>query len=129
LPGRRYYRQFDKACSAGSSIDPLSRFDVVPRFGEEGVRNEGLRVAIIERKPARLDLHHDPVPGKEHVIRRRQDELVRQRLVGRNRLWCLEAFSITSAEDIHGDAYLISAHVRLARNVVRVDVNELDYPI
>src|SRR5438552_1327841 len=129
LSPSRNDRKIDEASSAGPVIDPLRRFRVVPRFGEEDVRNEGLRVAIIKWKPARLDLHHYPVAREEHVVRRRQDELVAQRLVRRDRFRCFEAFSIPPAEDIHRDAELITSQLRLARDVVWIDVDQLDHPV
>ena len=48
-----------KLAVAPAPIDALRRLHVVRRLGEEDVRHEGLRVAVVEREPARLDLHHD----------------------------------------------------------------------
>src|ERR1019366_4273467 len=41
--------------------DRLGRLDVVRRLGEEDVVDVRLRVAVVEREQARLDLDHDPV--------------------------------------------------------------------
>src|SRR3546814_5769841 len=49
---------------------------IIPGLGEEDVGDESLRVAVVERELARLDLHHDPVPRLEHVIHRRQAEFI-----------------------------------------------------
>ena len=84
--GRRHHRQLDEARLAGRVIDPLRRLAVVRRLRAEDVRHEGLRIAIVEREPARLHLHHDAVARQEDVVRRRQREAVRQRLVGGDRL-------------------------------------------
>ena len=74
--------QLDEARPAGRMVDALHRFPVVAGLRPEDVRHERLRIAIVEREPARLDLHHDPVAGQEHVVRRRQREPVEQRRVG-----------------------------------------------
>jgi hypothetical protein len=60
-------------------IHALGRLDVVRGFRKENIPHERLGVAIVERKPTRLHLHHDPVSRQEHVIHGRQDEFVRQR--------------------------------------------------
>src|SRR2546425_12772667 len=62
---RRDYGQIDEAGGALRVIDALGRLHIVFRFGEKDVGDEGLRVAVIEREPGGLDLHHDPVPGQE----------------------------------------------------------------
>src|SRR5262249_26700074 len=79
---RRNDRKIDEA-AAGSSIDSLRRLYIVLLFGEEDIRNEGLRITVVQWKPARLDLHHDAMPGKENMVRCRQREFVGQRLVRR----------------------------------------------
>ena len=50
---------------------------VVGWLRPENVRHERLRISIVQREPARLDLHHDSVPGQKHVVRRRQRESCR----------------------------------------------------
>jgi len=49
--------QLDKTLA----VDPLCRFFVVLRLGPEDVLYKRLRVAIVEREPARLNLDHDAV--------------------------------------------------------------------
>src|SRR5256885_2104725 len=61
-------RHLDEAPLLGGMIDPLRCLAVIARFGPEDVRNEGLRVAVVEGEPARLDLHHDAVPRQENVV-------------------------------------------------------------
>ena len=75
------HRQLDEARLAGGVVDPLRRLPVIARLGPEDIGDEGLRIAVVQREPARLDLHHDPVPRQENVVRRRQGEAVQQRLV------------------------------------------------
>src|SRR5438105_4318322 len=41
---------------------------VVAWLGEEDVGDVGLRVAVVEGEPARLDLDHQAVAGLDHVI-------------------------------------------------------------
>ena len=41
----------------------------------------------------------------------------------------LEALAIASPKNIHGNRQLISAHLRLAGNFVREDVDQLHHPI
>ncbi len=41
----------------------------------------------------------------------------------------LEALAVPAAENIHGNRQLISAHLRLAGNFVRVNVDQLHHPI
>src|SRR5262245_7794836 len=73
----RHHRKIDEA----GVINPLSRFDVILWFGEENVRNEGLRIPVVQRKPTRLDLHHDSMTAFKCVIGRRKNEPVRQGFV------------------------------------------------
>ena len=62
-------RQLDKARLVRRVIDTLRRFLIIVRHGPEDVRHERLRVAIVKREPARLDLDHDPVPRQEDMVR------------------------------------------------------------
>src|SRR5512133_286996 len=91
----RDHGQLDKACLAGRVIDPLDRFSIVPLLRPENVWHERLRIAVIQRKPTRLHLHHDAVTGQEDVIRCRQREPVKQRLVGCDWFRGLETLTIT----------------------------------
>ena len=80
-------------------------------------------------EPRRLHLHHDAVARQEHVIRRRQGELVRQRCIYLDRLRILEARAIASAEDVHRDPELVAAHLGLAGDFVGIDVDQLHDPV
>ncbi len=110
-------------------VDALRRLPVVLGLRPEDARHEGLRIAVVEREPARLDLHHDPVPRQEHVVRRRQREAVDERLVGRERLGLLEALAVAAAEDVHRDRELVAAHLRLPGHLGRLDVDQLHHPV
>ncbi len=123
------YRQIDKTGFTARVINPLNRLYVVIRFGEEDIGHESLRISIIEGKPARLDLHHDPVTGQKNVIHRGQDELVGQRGIRRNRFRRLETFPISAAKNIHGNIQLIPAHLRPARHFVWIYIDELHHPV
>src|SRR6185312_3655023 len=72
----RHHRQLDVAGLPGRVVNALRGLDVVRRLGEEDVRHVGLRIAVVEREPARLHLHHDAVAGAEHVVCRGQLEAV-----------------------------------------------------
>ena len=63
------------------------------------------------------------------MIRGRQRESIEQRPVGRDRLRRLEAFPIPAAEDVGRHHQLIAAHLRLRRDLVRIDVDHLHDPV
>lgn len=110
-------------------INALDGLAVVLGLGPENVRHEGLRVAVVERKPTGLDLHHDAVAGVEDVVDVWQGEAVEQRFIGRDRLGGIEVLAISAAEDIRGDHELVTTHRGLAGDFVGIDVNQLDDPI
>ena len=68
----RYHWQLDRARRARRAPDALRRLHVTLRLREHDVRHERLRVAVVEREPARLDLHHDAMARQERVARVRQ---------------------------------------------------------
>src|SRR5262249_22272604 len=55
---RRRHRQLDVAGGIAAVKYPLRRLAVVAGPGEEDVVDVALWIAVVERKPARLDLHH-----------------------------------------------------------------------
>ena len=77
----RNQRQLDETGLARRMVDPLCGLSIVTRLRPEDVGHEGLRIAIVKREPARLDLHHDPVAGQEDVVRGRQIEFVDRKSV------------------------------------------------
>ena len=72
----RNNRQLDRAAAARRVIHALGRFFVIRGLRQEDVRHKGLRIAVVQREPARLDLHGDAVAGQEHVVGVRQREAV-----------------------------------------------------
>src|SRR5262245_4812328 len=89
-------RQLDEAGLIRSAIHALRCLAIVPRLSEENVVDEGLRVAVVKREPAGLDLHHDAVTRQEHVIRVWQREAIGLQVVGGNRAGMLKSVAITS---------------------------------
>src|SRR5262245_27545910 len=122
-------RQLDEAALLGGVIDSLRRLAVIARFGRKDTRDKRLRVPVVKREPARLDLHHDSVPRPKNMIGRRQGETVLERRVWRNRLGLGEALAVPAAENVGGDHELIAPHHRVAADLVRIDVDQLDDPI
>src|SRR5437763_8204608 len=59
----------------------LRRRAIILRLPEEDVRHIGLRVAVVERKPARLHLHHQTMSRLNDIVYLRQGELVGDGLV------------------------------------------------
>src|ERR1700674_5318847 len=110
-------------------VDALSSFTIVTWLRPKDTWYESLRVAIVERKPARLDLDHDAVAWQEDMIRGGQSESVEQRNVGSNWLGCFQAFAIAAAEDVSRNHQLITAHIRLARDFVGIEIDYFNYPI
>src|SRR5437763_16657607 len=80
-PSSRGERQLDETALLRGVIDTLRRLAVIARFGPEDIRDERLRITVVKREPARLDLHHDSVPRPKNMIGRRQGETVQQRPV------------------------------------------------
>src|SRR5437660_1879813 len=93
-------RQFDKAFLPWRVVDALHSLSEIRRFCPENRGHEGLGVAVVQRKPARLYLDHDPVAWQKNMIRRWQSEAVEQRLVGHDGLRCLQAFAIATAKNV-----------------------------
>src|SRR5262245_41178902 len=94
-------------------IDPLRRLAEITRLGPEDVGHEGLRIAVVKREPARLNLRHDTVTWQEDVIRRGQREAIEQWLVGFDRFGRLQALAVAPAKNVGGYHQLIAAHLRL----------------
>ena len=88
-----------------------------------------LRIAVVERKPARLYLHHNPVPRQKYVIGGWEDEIIQERFVWCYRLGNLKALPVSSPKDVHRYRQFISAHLRLAGHFVGKDVDQLYDPV
>src|SRR6266704_4451131 len=122
-------RQLDKGYLARGVVDALGGFAKVAGLGPENVGNESLGIAVVEREPARLNLHHDAVAGQKHVIRRGKRETIQQRLVWRKGLGRFKTFTVASPENVRGNHKLIAAHFGLRAHFVGVEVDQLDDPI
>src|SRR5277367_4906385 len=92
--------KIDKTCLPGKMVDLLLGLAIVTRLCPENVRDEGLRIAVVQWEPARLHLHHDAMAGQKDMVRRRQIEAVKKRLPCCNRLRILQALAIPAAEDV-----------------------------
>ncbi len=62
------YRQIDPGWKPGRKINGLGCFDEVCFFRFKNIWNKFLRITIYHRKPAALDLDHEPMTLPEHVI-------------------------------------------------------------
>src|SRR5262245_53937450 len=103
-------------------INPLRGLAVFLRLGPEDVGREGLRIAVVKREPARLNLRHYAVARQEDVVRRWQRESIEQRLIGFNGFSRLQALAVSPAKDVGGDHQLIAAHLWLAGDFVGINV-------
>ncbi len=110
-------------------VDALGGFAIVGGLGPENVGDERLRIAVVKREPARLDLHHDAVAGQEDVIRGGQREAIEKRLVWHECFGSFKTFAVAPAENIGGNHELIAAHFGLRAHFVGIEVNELDDPV
>src|SRR5579862_6516144 len=97
------HRQIDEARDSADVENALRRLLIVLGAREEDVVDVGLRIAVVERKPARLDLHHQTMAGQKHVIHLRQREAVLLHLAGGYRARVAQALAIASAEYVHRD--------------------------
>src|ERR1700687_5586456 len=119
------HRQIDETRRAPGMKDPLRGLAVVSGPGEENVRYVGLWVAVVEREPARLDLHHDAVARQKHMVHVRQCEPVALHLARRKGAGMDQAPPVTSAEDVHADGKLVAAQRRIRWHLIGVHVDEL----
>src|ERR1700676_371953 len=124
-----YQRKLDKAGLARRVVHPLHRFPVIARLGPKNIGHESLRIAVVQRAPARLDLHHDAMSREKNMIRGRQQKLIKQRFVRRERRRLLQALAITAPENVRRNHELIPAHLRIARHFIRIHVDELHHPV
>ncbi len=93
---------------------------------------EGLRVAVDDREPRALDLHHDPVTLAEAVELVAQVELDRRDRTGDEGLGLREAISELAAEHLAGEEHLEVTELRavgVRRRVAGQNVDQLDDPV
>src|SRR5574340_257934 len=139
-PSLRHYRQDYTGSSRLAAKDPLPRRHVILILGLEDIVHELLRIAVDQREPRALHLHHDLVSLQEGMVVGVQAEPVLQRLVRRDGLRLLKAVAEASAEDLVGDDELVPAAERgvgiagaaafLFRLVIFwVDIDQLHDPV
>ena len=114
------------SCRAPDTVCLCSK---IGRLRVEDVRHEDLRIAIIQREPRALHLHHDAVPLLEAIRLRRNMHRVLEHPIGRDRLRMVECGPIAAAHDFSRDHQLVTAHSPVALGGVRVDIDEFDHPI
>jgi hypothetical protein len=76
---RRDHGQFDKSRLAARVINPLRGLALIFRPGPEDVGREGLRIAVVEQEPDRLNLRHYAAPRQEDVARRGKRKAMEQK--------------------------------------------------
>ncbi len=127
----------------GRRVHALGRLHVVARLGVVNAGHELLRVAVDQREPRRLHLHHDAVTLLEHVVVFAQRHRPLARRVRHERVGRLEALVEPPATDLHRDRQFVSIErpcVRARRRpglgvprvrlrVFGVDVDQLDYEV
>ena len=109
----RHHRQQHAAGRCPAAIDAFRHRLVVLRLGIEDVVDIGLRIAVVEREQARLDLHHDFVAGQENVIDIGQAELVFLDLAGSQRRGLSKPCDVAAAEDLDADRQFEPGHAGL----------------
>jgi hypothetical protein len=98
-----------------------------PRIHDAG--NVSLRIPIIERKPAALDLYHQPMTALERMGHLGHREGLIRRLVWGHRSWGTEALSIATAKYVGRDHEFVAAHAGLGGILVGENIDQLDDPI
>ncbi len=106
----------------------LRRDLIIGWLGVENILDEFLWIAIIQRKPCALHLHHNAMSFLERVIVRPEVYRVFVDVVGINRGRLFKALSISAAKNFVGNHQLIARHILFAR-LIRIDVNQFHYPV
>ena len=94
LLSRSHQWQLDEAGVFRRVIDFLRSLAIVGWFRPEDAPHKSLRVAVIQREPARVHLHHDLVAGQEDAVCGWQLESVEKRLIHFERLGRFQAFAV-----------------------------------
>src|SRR5262249_35528838 len=101
----------------------LRRLLIVRGLRFEDVAHEFLRVAVIEREPSALDLHHDAVTFLEYVIRGVQVYGKRRDGVWRDWLGLFERVAIAAAENFVGNHQFESGKLPILRHAFGIDID------
>jgi len=94
------HRKADAAGMAGGVVNALGSLLIIPWLSQKYIRNELLRVSIVEWEPGGLDLDHQAMTGEKDVIRGRKSKVVGECNVRLEGLGLLEAFAVAPAEDV-----------------------------
>ena len=65
----RNYRQVDETGLAFGAVHALRGFYVIIGAREKDIGHKRLWIAVVEREPGGLNLHHDAVTGQKNVVR------------------------------------------------------------
>lgn len=126
------YRKYNSRREIARPEDSLCRREIIRVFCFENTRRELLGIAVNQRKPRALNLHHDLVPFLKGMISGMKIDAEVRRLIRDERFRMFEALIESSPEDFVGDDQLVAAQVRMRHrlNVVfRVDIDQLHDPI
>ncbi len=63
------------------------------------------------------------------MVRLRQGPAIGERYAGLERHRMIEPLAVPPAEDVHPDRKLIAAHLGVARDLIGIDVDQLDHPV
>src|SRR5579872_678325 len=118
------HRQIDEARGPAGVEHLLGRLLIISGSCEEYVLYIGLGVAVVEREPARLHLHHEAVARQEDVIHLWERKAVQLDLARRYGARMTQALAVAAAKDIHCDGQLIAAHLRIRRHFIGIHVDE-----
>src|SRR6202021_1849720 len=121
---RRHHRQVDEASAGGAVKDLDRRFLVIAGFGEKDIVHVGLRVSVIQGKPARLHLHHNAVSRQEHMIGGRQREAENLLLIGRDRFWVGEGLRVEAMRLAMGSPLIFNGSVSTGVEKLNTSVRE-----
>ena len=92
----------------GGAVDALVGGDEVGGGGLIDAGDIFLRVAVDDREPGRLHLHHDAMAFEKYVIVIAQGNVPLRGMVGFEGLRMLVAMEEATAADFHGDGQFIS---------------------
>src|SRR5215469_2494335 len=111
------------------AVHLVGRLLIVGFLRFKNIRNEFLRVAVIEREPRALHLNHDAVAFFEHVIRRVQVNREWRNLPRNNRLGFLVRIAVAPAEDFVRDHQFETSQIPFRIGFVWIDVNQFHHPV
>ena len=107
-------------------VDSLSSSTVVGAFCHEDVWNVLLGVSVDDWEPGALNLNHDAMPWKKRMPRGVKINLISDWLVAFHRARFCQTVAKTCSSNLHIDWHLVT---RERRSVVRILIDDLDYPI